>query len=54
MIKFENVTVIFLKDGDFLTPELLNDYTQAEVDTADIVIDEGKVVKNRFGEVCHD
>lgn len=51
MIKFENVTIVFLNGGDFIAPEFLSDHVQAEVDTADIVIDSGKVVKNRFGEL---
>ncbi|HEI6835787.1 TPA: hypothetical protein SJ425_003632 [Yersinia enterocolitica] len=59
MIVFEEVNVLFLDNSDFqaadisLDLETLNDNAQRSLIVADIVIHDGKVVKNRLGEVNH-
>lgn len=59
MIVFEEVNVLFLDNSDFqvadisLDLETLNDNAQRSLMVTDIVIHDGKVVKNRLGEVNH-
>ncbi|EAM2865518.1 hypothetical protein AHS81_17410 [Salmonella enterica] len=46
MNKFEDITVLHIESSDYVG-EVLNPAITKEIDTADIVIDGGKVVKNR-------
>ncbi|EEA3740289.1 hypothetical protein J5047_002635 [Salmonella enterica] len=46
MNKFESVTVIHIESSDH-TGDALSPAVEREIDTADIVIDGGEVVKNR-------
>ncbi|EAO6531119.1 hypothetical protein G0R83_004452 [Salmonella enterica] len=46
MNKFEGITVLHIESSDY-TGEVLNSAAEKEFDTADIVIDGDKVVKNR-------
>ncbi|EJJ3882841.1 hypothetical protein NI295_004847, partial [Salmonella enterica] len=46
MHKFEDITVLHIDIGEVLTPAV-----EREIDTADIVIDGGEVVKNRINQV---
>ncbi|HIB1551516.1 TPA: hypothetical protein ACWV58_002737 [Salmonella enterica subsp. enterica serovar Muenchen] len=50
MNKFEGVTVLHIESSDH-TGEALSPAVEREIDTADIVIDGGKVVKNRVNQV---
>lgn len=48
MNKFEGMTVIHLDNSDYVG-EALNPAVELEIDTADVVIDGGIVIKNRMG-----
>lgn len=48
MIKFEKATVLILNNDDFQSPGKLTESADQETITADIVIYEGRTVKNRF------
>ncbi len=50
MKKFENITVLYVDDFDYTNQELLPEVIKV-IDTADIVIDGDKVVKNRVNEM---
>ncbi len=60
MFLIENTSVAFLDKSDFQDAEKSTDVKtlrpEIEVQTLsiNILIYDGKVVKNRFGEVCHD
>ncbi|ENH8631326.1 hypothetical protein ABWW30_003941 [Salmonella enterica] len=49
MNKFEGITVVHLESSDYVG-EALSPTVEREIDTADIVIDGGKVVKNRVNQ----
>ncbi len=50
MNKFEGITVVHLESSDYVG-EALNPAAEREIDTADIVIDGNKIVKNRVREM---
>ncbi|ENU8217518.1 hypothetical protein ACE2LV_004974 [Salmonella enterica] len=50
MNKFEDITVLHIESSDH-TGDALSPAVEREIDTADIVIDGGKVVKNRVSQV---
>ncbi|HIB1529917.1 TPA: hypothetical protein ACWV6C_005578 [Salmonella enterica subsp. enterica serovar Muenchen] len=50
MNKFKGITVLHIESSDH-TGEALSQAVEREIDTADIVIDGGKVVKNRVNQV---
>ncbi len=58
MKKIQNLTALFIEDADFSDSErcgdmrYLRDAVQEEVVTADLVIREGMLVKNRHGSTC--
>jgi len=49
MDKLNGMTVILLECSDFTEPGILRDEVQREVDTAHIVIDGDRLIKNRMG-----
>ncbi|MBD8159203.1 hypothetical protein IFU23_13945 [Pantoea agglomerans] len=48
MDKLNGMTVILLECSDFTEPGILRDEIQREVDTAHIVIDGDRLIKNRM------
>lgn len=50
MNKFEDITVLHIESSDH-TGDALSPAVEREIDTADIVIDGGEVVKNRVNQV---
>lgn len=50
MNKFKDITVLHIESSDH-TAEALSPAIEREIDTADIVIDGGEVVKNRVNQV---
>lgn len=50
MNKFEDITVLHIESSDHIG-ETLNSAVKKEFDTADIVIDGGRVVKNRVNQI---
>jgi len=51
MDKLNDMTVILLECSDFTEPGILRDEVQHEVDTAHIVIDGDRLIKNRMGMI---
>ncbi|EJJ3882865.1 hypothetical protein NI295_004873, partial [Salmonella enterica] len=49
MHKFEDITVLHIESSDH-TAEALSPAVEREIDSADIVIDGGEVVKNRVNQ----
>lgn len=60
MTNFENMRVLILDDNDFTHPDKtpalksLNEAAAVQASVADIVIHNGKILKNRVGEIARD
>lgn len=54
MDKLVNMTVILLESSDFVGPGILREDVQLEVDTAHIVINGNKLIKNRMGIISDE